>query len=605
MTSHAVRPPNPHDGASTTPGRTATSGAGQPAIASSATRHLCAAAYLDDSFRRDALEEVLHQPARPVAPSYGFDLITVLGHCLKAERVALIRDGVLVGVLFFLVCFLTSGALIAFTALVGLYLARSIWQLWSRYQEQRRWKPAGADGALSVPALLVRVVTAGILFLVLLAALGAVVYLSQQDRGSALDGGSWTGSDGFDENGFYEDGFAIEEPPSAAGSAVFGAGAAFALLLVFGVPVGASLWRLRLLQRLRPGNVPRPPGESRRFVELRRQERGNTTVYSGYWPFLGAGYVLRTWGFAQRLIRAESLADAARQLASPPGRAALDAELPAEAEREFTKVPFTADELVGHLRTKLSELTDAPVPEHRIPGLTVTDRVFLASTEVGHRSHQTSSKRMLEIIRNPTAPARHYLVCQVISWRGELVTTVYVHVAVQGRSLYLEFTSAALPPCDERYRVVDQLDFLSRTEYLRTVGAALLDAPQTVGRAPYHLLRAGWHELLRADWAGSRQRGDQPAGYDFGARFSVRERGSAKDTRNHIQTQEILKYQRIIERRLLAAVFDFLQDHDVDITEYRQRALTVLNSGNMNFGSNSGGMGNTYGDRSERTGDVR
>jgi hypothetical protein len=60
-----------------------------------------------------------------------------------------------------------------------------------------------------------------------------------------------------------------------------------------------------------------------------------------------------------------------------------------------------------------------------------------------------------------------------------------------------------------------------------------------------------------------------------------------------MQTQDIIKYGRVIERRVLAAVLDFLEDHNVDVTEYRQRSLTILNAGAV---ATSGGTVNVEGD---------
>jgi hypothetical protein len=184
---------------------------------------------------------------------------------------------------------------------------------------------------------------------------------------------------------------------------------------------------------------------------------------------------------------------------------------------------------------------------------------------------------MLELLRTPTAAARHYLVCQVISWRGELVSTVYVHIAVQGRTLYLEFTAAALPPCDDRYRFVDMIGGTGRVAKVKAGLRGLVGAPQTVSLAPFNLLRRGRRAIARA-WSDF-DLGRMRPGYDYGARMSVRELGTARDTRNHVQSQDILKHHRIIERRMLAAVLDFLEDRGVDTSEYRNQAANVLNAG--------------------------
>ena len=68
-------------------------------------------------------------------------------------------------------------------------------------------------------------------------------------------------------------------------------------------------------------------------------------------------------------------------------------------------------------------------------------------------------------------------------------------------------------------------------------------------------------------------------GYDYGAVVGLRELGTSVELKDHMQTQDIVKYGRIIERRVLAAILDFLEQRKVDVTEYRQRSLTILNAG--------------------------
>jgi hypothetical protein len=43
------------------------------------------------------------------------------------------------------------------------------------------------------------------------------------------------------------------------------------------------------------------------------------------------------------------------------------------------------------------------------------------------------------------------------------------------------------------------------------------------------------------------------------------------------QHQDVSKYQKLIERRVIASVLDFLDDRGVDTTEYRARATSILN----------------------------
>ncbi|MGC4804320.1 hypothetical protein [Micromonospora sp. DT233] len=509
-----------------------------PIPTSNATRHLCAGAYLDEDFQRASLNEVYHQRRRLIAPSYGFDLVAVLGQCLQARRIAVLRDAAIVVVTVSALCAAPLALSFVLTVLITLYLFTSVWQVVrDTTRELRRGRSASAG-------LIIGQAVIAIFRLVI--AVVAFSLLSLVATGFALA----SIGEGFDQ---------VNTPTpesSLAPALIMGL-----LLVVFGVPIGANLFRQSQLERLAPGHTPPAPARSERFDEIRRQESGNTVVFADYRPFVGSGLVLKNWGFAQRLVRAGDPLTG----------------LTPESDREFATAPFTATDLLAHLRDELGGLSSDREPEQQLPGLTVDDRVFLAGTEVAHLTPYTDPGHLPAIIRHPTAPLRHFLVCQVVSWRGELVTTVYVHVAVQGRSLYMEFTSTALPPCADRFRVVDQVGGTGPAAFVRAGLQGLLYAPSTIGRAPLNLLRAGFDAVTNAlSGAGG---GPTRPGYDYGARTSVRELGMAADTRHHLQAQEVDKHQRIIERRLLAAALDFLQERGVDTSEYRQRAATLLNAG--------------------------
>ena len=94
-----------------------------PEDPTTATRHLCAGAYLDETFRNDSLREVYYQPRRLVAPSYGFDLVPVLGHCLRARNGALIRDGAIVGTFLAAACISWAAVLFVVSTMASLQAA--------------------------------------------------------------------------------------------------------------------------------------------------------------------------------------------------------------------------------------------------------------------------------------------------------------------------------------------------------------------------------------------------------------------------------------------------------------------------------------------------
>ncbi len=94
-----------------------------------ATRYLCAGAYLDDTFRDRSLREVYHQHKRFVAPSHGFDLVTVLQACLRARNQTICRDAAIIATLATAAYLNWLSVALVGTALVCLRVTTAAWRL--------------------------------------------------------------------------------------------------------------------------------------------------------------------------------------------------------------------------------------------------------------------------------------------------------------------------------------------------------------------------------------------------------------------------------------------------------------------------------------------
>ena len=500
-----------------------------PAELTAATRYLSVGAYVSATFRDRCLREVYYQDRRFTAPSYGFDLVTVLEHCLRARNLAMWRDASIV-LVFATGAYLNwiAAASVA-VAMVCLRVTEAAWRLIRDFLARVRTGSA-VDTTRSPRrglVLLLRWAATWIVFIILA---GKALAAATAGAGSVRNGA------------------ALLVAPAA--------------LLI---PVVFALCRQKRIEDFTAYGDPPPIRWNERKRTISRQQAGNTVVYSNFEPFIGAGDVVSTWGFAQRLVR--------KQPSDPAGMFGQ----PTEGEREFDEPPFNAGQIVSYVRHHLRQLTSTALPEMSIPDLTVEDRVFQSAREDGPRTTFTGPQEMAEIIRNPTNPARHYLACQVVSWGGDVVTTVYVHTAVQGRSLYLEVTSTTIAPCNERYRIVDADAGTGPRAWLRAALHGARHTPRTVIRAPSRLVRA----LVDMSGHGSiTRRGTSRRRKDYGAVVSVREMGSRDRLRNFTQHQDILKFRRLIESRVFAHVLDFLDDHDVDTSEVRdQRANILYNSG--------------------------
>ncbi|WJK36645.1 hypothetical protein [Solwaraspora sp. WMMA2065] len=542
------RPPTPQPATPQPP--TPTVAVAVAVAPTSATRHLVVGAYLDERFCRAALREVYDQPTRAVAPSYGFDLGTVLGHCRQAGRILTIRDSVIVGVLLLSLCIggfgiLATGMLLgAVQSVVStIRLVRDSLHR-TAVDESRRLSRIVGSAAASLVSI-----GAFWLFLALLFGSASLLVTSQAFQG---------------------------EDPVTSLLVVVHIGAVMALCAAFGPTVVANIVRWHEAAQHGPASRPPAPPSDGRIQEILRQQGGNTIVYSGYSPFVGSGKVLGISDLAVRMIRPQQGFD----------------DRSSESQREIDELPFAAEQLVGYVRDRLATLSQADSPEHLLPGLTVVDKVFTAGTETTELAQMTWGPTMVDIIRQPRDARRHYLACQVTSWRGELVTTVYAHFALQGRTLYLEIATCALAPCRDEYRIVDDVSSIGLLPYARAALSGLAESPQVVAMAPVNLARTVVRSLIRRV---ATSRSALPYGIDRGARVGVRELATFDEVRNDFQNQDVAKYQEIVTRRLVAATLDFLVEQGVDVTEFRQRANVLINSGFYAVGNvQTGNISNSF-----------
>jgi hypothetical protein len=360
------------------------------------------------------------------------------------------------------------------------------------------------------------------------------------------------------------------------------------LLVAFAVIVSAgAAARMILLGRLDAIDVGLRRRDGRRMSVIDAQQYHPFTVYSGFKPFIGSGVNVRSWSFAQRLIH----------------RKVLDTE----ADREYGQPPFTTRDLVDRLKKMIDGLRDDKNLETRLPGLTVRDHVFIEGTHaatlhdvlVAGPDSAEVANAILNAIACPSDVARHYLAARVESWGGEVVTSVFVHVSLQGRTLYLEFATYALLPTRADYHVIDEAGGTGAGATGKAIGSALIQLPeQLLGmrrlvNVPIRLWVALSPRKDRTSMITARMNSAQRhirsfsilRPVDIGAVTSAREIAAAQSDESYFQFQDILQHSKVIERRLIATVGDYLKEVGVDTSEFWQRASAILNTGVINAGS--------------------
>jgi hypothetical protein len=329
-----------------------------------------------------------------------------------------------------------------------------------------------------------------------------------------------------------------------------------------------------------PARAPSLSGaEQDQAGQLPAPERGNVSVYGTYSPFVGSGTSHGGWSFALNLARGrEPLGSQARR---EPGQF--------EIEELYAAVQDGIDGLgLAGLLIENTLLVD---------GRSVRDDSrFIPDQE--HRPVATiDGEQLAKIMRAPELVNRTYQCVRMQDWEGDTILSVFINFSRRGSGLSAEVQHFVLGPVKNEYREVDVLASRSRAGQLRDelrVSARVVAG--TMLRAPFVLTGTIFRIGPRWD---PKDPGQRPAGAErnLGAMESVRQLGQSGSFRRYFQQVDHDLHKKLIDRQVLDSIMEFLDAHDIDISQFEEQRMTILNhgllisGGQLNAGSVAVGEG--------------
>jgi len=301
-----------------------------------------------------------------------------------------------------------------------------------------------------------------------------------------------------------------------------------------------------------------PAGFAALPPSARPAEEGNVIAYSGFSPFVGAGQNLGGWSFAVNLARAK---DEAR---------------PSE--------DFTVSELYGRLEESLRGLG--------LPNVGVEDRLFVEGCSL--RDDRTllpdiyapplaqAGRNIVEHYReHPNTYVRHYLCLEVQDWGGEIVVSVFLRFQKNGTKLFCEANYFLLPPLNEKCHFVDrQYPGVRISDIGRLLNSSLLLAIPMLLAAPVSvaasILRPVTRFLARREMRKAARFNPR---FDYGAGQSMREKQAGTNYHVYFQRLDKEMHTKIVEQHIIDFITEFLGEHNVDTSELRAKAETIMNYG--------------------------
>ena len=255
----------------------------------------------------------------------------------------------------------------------------------------------------------------------------------------------------------------------------------------------------------------------------------------------------------------------------------------------------------------------------QLPGLNVAERVFVNGKHVrGNHGLQrqpleppfasVSDELLRGAANHPTADARAYVSAEIHSWQGQLVVTMFARAVHTGGWLYIEYSFYLLPPIDVAYTGIDSLYSESLARRLRktSVWSIVRTIPYLLV-APYSLVKQGitifsWN--ARESAQGYLIRRGQS--FDYGALRSIREAACWRSNRHYFINRDKTMYVLLLQKSLLREIENFLNDHNIATTEFKEQAKIIIDASNQNYSLHIGNVSNStfaVGDRAKASGE--
>ena len=344
------------------------------------------------------------------------------------------------------------------------------------------------------------------------------------------------------------------------------------MVVVFGVVFGDEYSRRRtsatLASRTVDVRTTAPPVDTELEHRLEEVMAANVVVFSGGDPFDGWGAELgKGW------------------------QVSIDATRPGTDQHGKPRpvTPFEPADL--HKAMTLA------VRGAGIPDLAVHNRLFVRGTAADHvpglvpdPMDRPASVVAPALIRKgidqPQPDVRTYLCIEKTAWGGELVVTLYVRVAQIRGDLFIECHAYLLLPLRLGLTAVDH----TPTDAFRMLWASFAAA----AKATLPTLRSCVADLSREalkDFRHKRQRradmrtARRKMPLDRGAEVSLRAL-AADDERvfTFAYTDEEM-HLNALQRRVLDAIHDFLDQHGIDTTAFRKKQTNIVNNNTYTIGN--------------------
>ena len=290
----------------------------------------------------------------------------------------------------------------------------------------------------------------------------------------------------------------------------------------------------------------------------------NLLIYRGFNPFVGAGAPLGGWSFAVSIDK-------------PKAELGQSKEMIPFSMREIWEAAQTSLENCGFLHARFRNMLV-------VSGKAIRNKEWILPSIYDMPVDHASAEQLDAFYDSNDPGLRLYKWIGVSDEGRQILFSYFLRLTRSGNQLYVEAVRFLLTPIMQKYRAIDEVaqpgDWGKATLVLTSLVLGPLVAILGVFTGGLTIL--DW--LSERDLFGRRARKqikeiERNVRYDFGAGASLREQVSSETYDHFFQMLDKERYAKILDKEILASIASFLDAHNIDTSDIKERQTTVLNNG--------------------------
>lgn len=299
----------------------------------------------------------------------------------------------------------------------------------------------------------------------------------------------------------------------------------------------------------------------KRFQEIANDQQGNVIIYHDFLPFVGVGTYINGWSFTVNINKGKK-----------------------EEEKVIKPLPFDINEIHDYIENSIIKLNldNLTIEDNlHINGQGIRDEKRFLPDPVKRPCTCVESQVIRDFMEKPTHSVRHYKCIRVIDWNGELILSIFLRIVKVGQNVFIEASYYLLTPLREYYRQFDNiLPEATSGEMWVLVIQSIFQSIFSWFLSPFAVLhRFNRSRKQQRQRRGNRRNIEKNPTFNYGATDSLRERVSYSEYRRYFQKLDQEMYLKIIERQIIDSIKSFLENKNIDTSDFDQARSTILNYG--------------------------